>query len=99
MISEFFILCALNLNAVVRSAEVAIRSTVYQAGADAVTECDPGSCLTAVGWAPCGGPLPPCPACHSGQFPADVELDIDQTVFSPAVRRILAVVGGEAPFA
>jgi hypothetical protein len=40
-----------------------------------------------------------CPACHTGQFPADVALDIDKTDFSPGVRRMLAAVGGVAPFA
>jgi hypothetical protein len=35
---------------------------------------------------------------HAGQFPADVELDIDHTEFSPGVRRMLASVGQAAPF-
>ena len=39
-----------------------------------------------------------CPHCHAGQFPADVELDIENTEFSPGVRRMQAVVGQEAPF-
>ncbi len=39
-----------------------------------------------------------CSHCHSGQFPADVELDIANTEFSPGVRRMQAVVGQEAPF-
>jgi len=39
-----------------------------------------------------------CPHCHNGQFPADVELDIEDTEFSPGVRRMLAMVGLEAPF-
>jgi hypothetical protein len=39
-----------------------------------------------------------CPQCHTGQFPADVELDIENTEFSPGVRRMQAVVGQEAPF-
>jgi hypothetical protein len=39
-----------------------------------------------------------CPHCHTGQFPADVELDIENTKFSPGVRRMQAVVGQEAPF-
>ncbi len=39
-----------------------------------------------------------CPHCHAGQFPADVELDIENTEFSPGVRRMQAVVGREAPF-
>jgi hypothetical protein len=36
--------------------------------------------------------------CHIGQFPADVELDIEDTELSPGVRRMQAVVGQEAPF-
>src|SRR5258707_7965606 len=39
-----------------------------------------------------------CAHCHAGQFPADVELDIENTEFSPGVRRMQAVVGQEAPF-
>jgi hypothetical protein len=33
-----------------------------------------------------------------GQFPVDVELDIENTEFSPGVRRMQALVGQEAPF-
>ena len=39
-----------------------------------------------------------CPHCHTGQFPADIELDIENTEFSPGVRRMQALVGQEAPF-
>jgi hypothetical protein len=39
-----------------------------------------------------------CSHCHVGQFPADVELDIQRTELSPGVRRMLAVVGSPAPF-
>jgi hypothetical protein len=104
---------------------MAIRSTVHQTGADAVTEllrfpppdeehrsipCDCGHTakyegmrsrplLTAVGWAQIERPYYLCSACHQGQFPADVQLDIDKMDFSPAVRRMLAAVGSEAPFA
>ena len=104
---------------------MAIRSTVHQTGADAVTEllrlappdddhrsvpCICGRAaryegmrsrpiLTVVGWARIDRPYYLCPVCHTGQFPADVELDIDQTDFSPGVRRMLAAVGGVAPFA
>ena len=38
------------------------------------------------------------PHCNRGQFPADVELDIENTEFSPGVRRLQAVVGQDAPF-
>jgi hypothetical protein len=104
---------------------MAIRSTVHQTGADAVTEllrlsppdddhrripCHCGRVagyegmrsrpiLTVVGWARIDRPYYLCPACHTGQFPGDVELDIDKTDFSPGVRRMLAGVGGTAPFA
>jgi hypothetical protein len=39
-----------------------------------------------------------CPDCHQGQLPAEVELDIENTEFSPGVRRMHALVGGDAPF-
>lgn len=39
-----------------------------------------------------------CAHCHHGQFPADVELDVDGTEMSPGVRRMLAMVGSAAPF-
>jgi hypothetical protein len=39
-----------------------------------------------------------CPECHVGQFPADVELDIEDTGFSPGLRRMQALVGQDAPF-
>ena len=39
-----------------------------------------------------------CSHCHTGQFPADVELDIENTEFSPGVRRMQALVGQDDPF-
>jgi hypothetical protein len=39
-----------------------------------------------------------CSHCHEGQFPLDVELDIERTEFSPGVRRMQALVGQQAPF-
>src|SRR6202042_406946 len=39
-----------------------------------------------------------CPHCHSGQFPADEQLDVKETDFSPGVRRMQAMVGQQAPF-
>ena len=54
--------------------------------------------LTAVGPAKVSRPYYLCSHCHTGQFPADVELDIENTEFSPGVRRMQAVVGQEAPF-
>src|ERR1035437_913540 len=40
-----------------------------------------------------------CTHCGVGQFPVDIELDIENTEFSPGVRRMQAMVGQEAPFA
>jgi hypothetical protein len=54
--------------------------------------------LTAVGKAAVSRPYYLCPRCHAGQFPADVELDIQDTEFSPGVRRMQAVVGQQASF-
>ena len=54
--------------------------------------------VTAVGEITISRPYYLCPHCHRGQFPADVELDIEHTEFSPGVRRMQAVVGQEAPF-
>ena len=54
--------------------------------------------LTAVGPARVSRPYYLCAHCHTGQFPADVELDIEDTELSPGVRRMQAVVGQEAPF-
>lgn len=54
--------------------------------------------LTAVGEVTVSRPYYLCPHCHHGQFPADVELDIQRTEFSPAVRRMQALVGQDAPF-
>jgi len=54
--------------------------------------------LTAVGGSTVSRPYYLCAHCHRGQFPADVELDIDHTEFSPGVRRMLATVGQDAPF-
>lgn len=54
--------------------------------------------LTAVGPVRVSRPYYLCRHCHTGQFPADVELDIQNTEFSPGVRRMQALVGQEAPF-
>ncbi len=39
-----------------------------------------------------------CPDCHRGQSPRDRELDIVDTDYSPAVRRMMAVAGSETSF-
>jgi hypothetical protein len=54
--------------------------------------------LTAVGKVEVARPHYLCPRCHAGQFPADIEQDIENTELSPGVRRMQAVVGQEAPF-
>jgi hypothetical protein len=54
--------------------------------------------LTAVGTSQVTRPYYLCSHCHAGQFPADIELDIENTEFSPGVRRMQAVVGQDAPF-
>jgi len=54
--------------------------------------------LTAVGTVEVSRPYYLCPHCHEGQFPADQELDIIHTEFSPGVRRMQALVGQEASF-
>jgi hypothetical protein len=54
--------------------------------------------LTALGEVTLSRPYYLCPHCHQGQFPADVELDIENMEFSPGVRRMQALVGQDAPF-
>jgi hypothetical protein len=54
--------------------------------------------LTVVGESEVLRPYYLCPHCHNGQFPADVELDIENTGFSPGVRRMQAGVGQELVF-
>lgn len=54
--------------------------------------------LTALGPVEVSRPYYLCAHCHTGQFPADAELDIEDTEFSPGVRRMQAMVGQEVPF-
>jgi hypothetical protein len=54
--------------------------------------------LTVVGKVEVLRPYYLCPCCPTGQFPVDVELDIERTEFSPGVRRLQALVGQQAPF-
>ena len=56
------------------------------------------SILTVVGPVQVSRPYYLCSDCHQGQFPADVELDIEHTEFSPGVRRMQALVGQDTPF-
>ena len=39
-----------------------------------------------------------CSHCHQGQFPVDQQLDIENTEFSPGVRRMQALVGQDTSF-
>jgi Uncharacterised protein family (UPF0236) len=104
--------------------ESALRATLHQAGAAALTELlkfdAPGAeprqrpcrcgqyaqyeelrskpLLTIVGPARVSRPYFLCRPCGVGQFPVDAELDIENTEFSPGVRRMQAWVGQEAPF-
>jgi hypothetical protein len=54
--------------------------------------------LTIVGPVRISRPYYLCSRCHAGQFPVDVELDLENTEFSPGVRRMQALVGQETPF-
>jgi hypothetical protein len=54
--------------------------------------------LTAVGEVELLRPYFLCSHCHNGQFPCDAELDVEGQDLSPGVRRMLAVVGSQAPF-
>ena len=54
--------------------------------------------LTALGKVEVLRPYYLCLHCHTGQFPDDVELDIENTEFSPGVRRMQAAVGQAVPF-
>ena len=46
--------------------------------------------LTTVGSVQVSRPYYLCPRCQTGQFPVDVEMDIERTEFSPGVRRMQA---------
>jgi hypothetical protein len=54
--------------------------------------------LTVVGPVEVLRPYYLCAHCGVGQFPVDVQLDVENTEFSPGVRRMQAMVGQEAPF-
>jgi hypothetical protein len=58
----------------------------------------PKTLLTAVGEVELVRPYFLCSSCHRGQFLADAELDVEDTELSPGVRRMLGVVGSDAPF-
>lgn len=67
----------------------------HQAG---YRELRPRRLLTVLGEVELSRPWYLCPHCHNGQFPIDIELDIENTDCSPGVRRMQAMVGQEAPF-
>jgi len=54
--------------------------------------------LTMVGEVELLRPYYLCSHCHHGQFPCDVQLEVENQDLSPGVRRMLALVGSEAPF-
>ena len=58
----------------------------------------PKPVLTVLGKAEMSRPYYLCSHCHAGQFPTDIELDVENTAVSPGVRRMLATVGQDAPF-
>ena len=55
--------------------------------------------LTAVGSVRFQRPYYLCSSCHQGQSPRDVELDVENTDYSPGVRRMMALVGSSGSFA
>jgi hypothetical protein len=61
-------------------------------------ELRPKMVLTVVGTVEVSRPYYLCPHCHEGQFPADQELDIAHSEFSPGVRRMQALVGQDGSF-
>ena len=56
------------------------------------------SILTVLGEVEITRPWYLCSDCGKGQFPFDTELDVEHKDLSPGVRRMLAMVGSEAPF-
>jgi len=54
--------------------------------------------VTALGRVMIERPYYLCPRCHQGQIPRDGELDVLGTQYSPAVRRMMALVGSESSF-
>jgi hypothetical protein len=54
--------------------------------------------VTALGPVEIERPYYVCPRCHQGKSPRDGELDVEGTQYSPAVRRMMALVGSEASF-
>ena len=61
-------------------------------------ELRPKQIVTLVGQARVMRPYYLCRGCHQGQIPIDKELDVEGTVFSPGVRRIMSLVGSQTSF-
>jgi len=62
-------------------------------------EMRPRIILTAVGAVRFQRPYYLCSSCHRGQSPRDVDLDVENTDYSPGVRRMMALVGSSSSFA
>ena len=58
----------------------------------------PKTIMTVLGNAELRRPYYLCAHCGDGHFPVDVELDVEKTLKSPGVRRMLAMVGQDAAF-
>jgi Uncharacterised protein family (UPF0236) len=58
----------------------------------------PKQILTALGRIRIERPYYVCTHCHQGQSPRDRQLDVEGTEYSPAVRRMIAIVGSEGSF-
>jgi Uncharacterised protein family (UPF0236) len=58
----------------------------------------PKRLLTVLGAITIQRPYYLCPGCHQGHSPRDIELDTKDTEYTPGVRRMMAVVGGETSF-
>ncbi len=54
--------------------------------------------VTALGVVEFERPYYVCSCCHQGQSPRDRDLDVEGTDYSPAARRMMALVGSEASF-
>jgi hypothetical protein len=61
-------------------------------------EMRPKQLVTALGRIQMLRPYYVCPDCHQGQSPADDELDVEGTQYSPGVRRMMALVGSDGSF-
>lgn len=76
------------------------RAVACRCGAQALyREMRSKTLLTALGEVELRRPYYLCPHCGQGQFPTDVELDVENRQFSPGVRRMQALVGQQMPFA